>query len=362
MFHKFNLFGYHVAPPTTAPVASENYFPGAMTKGLYKYKVSYGSSHGETTTSPVSNTIAVQYAVNLTQLPLIVDSNIVRRIIYRTKCDGNVFYKLREILDHNLTCITDREDDSQLVVEEPTINTAFSHNACSGWVEYQKPIIYSNQIVIAQAPNVPKVVLCAEHNTVTTPIDFAEVHLPEINDQYRGCRLVVSNVGESRLSVRGVDCRHIVLPGKIAEFIASRNKAAFNYNEFLDNDDISRIVWRRLDDIPKLSFIELNASEEATVSPGVGISFPTISQQSTYSVITKQANNRFVLGDAGTYEVIWSTGGKTAIFLNTTHQPRATTGHHLITTSQANVVLEIRNCDSVDLVVSANATLIIKQL
>lgn len=370
------LGGYSIKPPVTGPIATTHYNIGNMIPGHYRYKVTYYTGMSETTASNPSNEINIDNttsSVILSNIPISTSNNVLERIIYRTKHDGSTYYKLASIKNNTTTEYLDLADDSELIIEEPTVNNAFSYGCLNGWIEFQRPIIHGADIILALAPNSGQLLLTAEHNIVACPIDYSEVYLPAMNIQYMGCRIVVSNITSgNRLVVINNGIRSIINPGKIAEFIASRSTSNYNvYDELSNNnilgalalEDFERMSWQRIDDQKNISFIEASGVSDVVVTNGSAIAFPTITQQSTICNIVKQTDTRYMFQELGTYEVSWSaTVNTTAIYLNSTIQSKLTRCRHIINIELVNTMFEIRNISGNDLNVDANINLIIRQI
>ena len=97
---------------------------GALTAGVYTYKVTFTNAIGETAIGTVSSNVtigapATDWKVSLTGIPLGTDATVTGRKIYRTASGGSTYYLVATIADNTTTELTgvnaDNVSDATLI-------------------------------------------------------------------------------------------------------------------------------------------------------------------------------------------------------------------------------------------------------
>lgn len=102
-----------IATPGSAPSPAVG-AAGGLT-GAYQYKVTFASAYHESNASVASSTVnPSSQQVNLTSIPTSSDTQVTKRILYRTKAGQATFFKLAEISDNTTTTYTDNIADTAL--------------------------------------------------------------------------------------------------------------------------------------------------------------------------------------------------------------------------------------------------------
>jgi hypothetical protein len=108
---------------------------GALTAGVYTYKVTFTNAIGETAVGTVSSGVtigapATDWKVSLTGIPLGTDATVTGRKIYRTASGGSTYYLVATIADNTTTELTgvnaDNVSDATLITNalEPANSTS----------------------------------------------------------------------------------------------------------------------------------------------------------------------------------------------------------------------------------------------
>lgn len=113
-----------VAAPVMAPYASRDGM-GSITAGSYYYAVTFVTSGGETTGSPISNVENISFArrIDVSNIPISPDLAVIERKIYRTLANGTTLHYVAKIANNYSTYYTDNNSDAS-ISGNPTIPTA----------------------------------------------------------------------------------------------------------------------------------------------------------------------------------------------------------------------------------------------
>jgi len=140
-----------VITPTACTAAVDTGVGSTNTDGAHIVKIAYVTSNGTTQMGAASNTVTVSGGdnINLTSVPVSVDTMVTARNVYMTKAAGSTYYYVGQIANNTATTYTIAIADASLTVEGPSVNTSATTIPQIG-----APTTYTYEAVLTSATKV----------------------------------------------------------------------------------------------------------------------------------------------------------------------------------------------------------------
>lgn len=176
-----------ITAPSTGPGAALGTGAGALSAGIYTYRVTYLTINAETDGSPASNTVTVTAPgtngmINLTSIPTGPPASVRARNIYRTAANGSTYKLVAQLSNNTVTTFTDNVADAALMNPLPTVNGTGGLPVPSLIVDNDNPMTTDDERFfftvgnsVADLPNAPSLadIVCNRVNIETPAADAA---------------------------------------------------------------------------------------------------------------------------------------------------------------------------------------------